>query len=391
MPHTSCGQSRLTASVTAPHHYDVEDLRMSEHLADDDNTKSRRGCLSVALSVIKEGMKPYILPFLFMLIHQAIALAEPPKQRFTPHVVHIMDLRTDQDGKTLSYPSYVFVDKKQGEIYVTDPGNARVLVYTEDGYPAFVLDANRKIRAPSGVFVDEAGYVYVCQVRAGRLPRARISILDPCFRWVRDILFVGFDGAEEFVPRSIVVKRNGRIYVTGDGFTGVVVLKADGTFSHILAPEDVLLGQRLKADICAANLDERGRLFLVSEGCGRVYVYDEGERFLFKFGQKGGSTGKLSRPRGVGIDEKRDWYYVVDYMRHTISAYDRDGKYLFEFGGKGWGPGWFQYPNHLYVDHLGRILVADTFNRRVQILEVRGMAPPLQEPPRLTPSFPVLR
>jgi len=42
-----------------------------------------------------------------------------------------MDLRTDQDGRPLSYPSYVFVDKREGEIYVVDTGRSRIILYTE--------------------------------------------------------------------------------------------------------------------------------------------------------------------------------------------------------------------------------------------------------------------
>jgi DNA-binding beta-propeller fold protein YncE len=63
--------------------------------------------------------------------------------------------------------------------------------------------------------------------------------------------------------------------------------------------------------------------------------------------------------------------YVVDYMRHTVSAYDKEGKYLFEFGGLGWGEGWFQYPRDIAVDSSGRILIADTFNNRIQVFQAK--------------------
>jgi hypothetical protein len=57
-------------------------------------------------------------------------------------------------------------------------------------------------------------------------------------------------------------------------------------------------------------------------------------------------------------------------MRHTISAYStKDGTYLFEFGGLGWGEGWFQHPKDIAVETNGRILIADTFNDRIEILK----------------------
>jgi hypothetical protein len=40
---------------------------------------------------------------------------------------------------------------------------------------------------------------------------------------------------------------------------------------------------------------------------------------------------------------------------------------MFEFGGMGWSEGWFQHPSYFIVDKLGRIIVADTFNQRVQV------------------------
>ena len=58
-------------------------------------------------------------------------------------------------------------------------------------------------------------------------------------------------------------------------------------------------------------------------------------------------------------------------MRHTANVYARDGEFLFEFGGMGWRDGWFQYPSDIDVDAFGNVLVADTFNNRVQVLHVR--------------------
>jgi DNA-binding beta-propeller fold protein YncE len=77
----------------------------------------------------------------------------------------------------------------------------------------------------------------------------------------------------------------------------------------------------------------------------------------------------MSRPRGIAINEGRKIIYIVDYMRHTILVYDLAGKYLFEFGGRGSGPLWFNFPNSITVDRKGRLIVADLFNNRVQILK----------------------
>ena len=337
---------------------------------------------------------------LFYLLMGLSYAARPPlndkgtgvqkKAKLVPRVLHLFDLREGPDGDPLSYPSYTVVDPSIEEIYVVDSGHGRIIIYTKDGYPLYVMDRSRGVEAPSGLYIDNEGYIYLCQMRTNGKPRGRISIFDPCLRWVRDIFFDGFEGADRFMPRTVALGQDKRIYVTGDGFRGVIVLEKTGKFSHIISPEDEIAETKGKADICDVYIDKRKRIYLLSEGYGRVYVYDEKENFLFKFGQKGGSSGKLSRPRGLAVDEIDHRIYIVDYMRHTISVYDYNGNYLFEFGGKGWGPGWFQYPNFIFVDHNQRILVADTFNQRVQVLRIKTMKVPLiKEEKIITPGFPV--
>jgi len=301
--------------------------------------------------------------------------ASAPKTKLTPHVLHLFDLREGMESNDhLSFPSYVTVDETNGDIYVVDSGHDRIVIYTEDGYPLYVLDEDNGVEAPAGLWIDKTGYIYLCQLKTKGKNKGRISIFDPCLRWVKDIFFKGFIGARKFIPRTVAISNNRKIYVSGDGFKGIIVLDKNGKFSHIISPKDISFGIKDKVDICAVYIDRNSRIYLLSEGYGHCYVYDKNERFLFKFGKKGGGTGKLSRPRGLAVDEVRHWIYIVDYMRHTITVYKyENGEYLFEFGGMGWGPGWFQYPSYLYIDHNQRVLVSDTFNQRVQVLRITGL------------------
>ncbi len=61
----------------------------------------------------------------------------------------------------------------------------------------------------------------------------------------------------------------------------------------------------------------------------------------------------------------------MDYMRHALSVYNKEGKYLFEYGSKGGGPGLFNYPKGIFIDQDGRLFVADTFNKRIQVFKIQ--------------------
>ncbi len=274
-------------------------------------------------------------------------------------------LYDEEDGR-LSFPSFVYAEPVRDEIYVID-GKSRIIIYTSDLFALFTLDKRKGIEAPQGLTLDAEGRLYVAQAKSVSNPRPRISVFNACLKWERDIYMQGFEGSDSFVPFRLAIDKNGNIYVAATYFPGVLVLDEKGGLTEIITPEEN--GRKVK--LTSVTLDREGKIYLVSEEEGRVYVYDKDRKFLFKFGVKGGSSAKLSRPLAVGIDNRNGLMYVVDYMRHTVNIYDRGGEYLAEFGGLGWGKGWFQYPREISVDRKGRILVADTFNNRVEVYELR--------------------
>ena len=279
-------------------------------------------------------------------------------------VTYLDSIIEDEEGGRLSFPSYVFVEPVRKEIYVID-SKPRVIIYTSDFFPLFTLSKRNGIETPLGLTVDAEGNVYVAQAPTKDNPRYRISVFNARLKWERDIYLKGFEGDDSFIPNRLAIDKKGNIFVAGSYSPGVLVFNNQGQLLETISPEE----EDRKVKLNNVTVDQTGRIYLVSEEEGHIYVYDENKKFLFKFGEKGGSTAKLSRPQAVGIDNRNGRMYVVDYMRHTISAYDKDGKYLFEFGGLGWGEGWFQHPRDIAVDSMGRILVADTFNNRIEVFQ----------------------
>jgi DNA-binding beta-propeller fold protein YncE len=281
-----------------------------------------------------------------------------------PLVRHFVTLDFDADGKPLSRPSFAQYEPYMDEIYVID-GKNRIIIYTSDLFPVLTLGLSRKIVIPHGLTVAPDGRLYVAQGQSSIEDRYKISVFNPCLKWERDIFFEGFEGAESFVPFRLALDRKGNLYVAGVRYHGVLVYDSDYNLIDIMSPEE----DGRKSQIINVTIDDAGWIYLVSEEKGHIYVFDENREFIYQFGEKGGSSGKLSRPRAVGVDNIRGWLYVVDYMRHTVNAYDRSGNLLFEFGGMGWGEGWFRFPTDISVNKDGDVMISDLFNQRIQIFK----------------------
>jgi DNA-binding beta-propeller fold protein YncE len=101
---------------------------------------------------------------------------------------------------------------------------------------------------------------------------------------------------------------------------------------------------------------------------------------LGKPGVRGNPPAALTDPTDVVTDPGNGDVYVAE--SHTdvtdpsligrVTVFDRNGKYLRTIGKTGTGPGEFRTPHALEFDSMGRLLVADRHNHRIQILTKDG-------------------
>ena len=280
------------------------------------------------------------------------------------HCVGVMDRGVME--QPLSYPAHIFYDAQNDEVLITDSAHSRIVVCNSNYFPVYEFGLSRKSEYIGGI-ARINGHLSVVtreQNRAGFV----VAVFDNAFLPTAPILLVGYPEVKErvFLPSRVVQGLNGSLYVVSENGGPVYVFAPDGTFLHLLQPHDMVLGIREAASVKDVAVDANGKLYLLSEQRGRVYVYDDNETFLFNFGQKGGDRGKLARPRGIAINTEKKEIYIADYLRHAVSIYTLQGEFVDEFGGKGVGKGWLYYPSDVAVDQKGNVLVADTFNHRIQ-------------------------
>lgn len=117
-----------------------------------------------------------------------------------------------------------------------------------------------------------------------------------------------------------------------------------------------------------------GARLLVSDSLNfRVQAFDPDGRFLSVFGGPGDGAGDSARPKGVATDSAGH-VYVVDALFHAFQIFDRAGQLLLGVGARGSGPGEFWLPTGISIER-DEILVADSYNSRVQVFRYHGGEP----------------
>lgn len=206
-----------------------------------------------------------------------------------------------------------------GEIYVADSVLAQVLVIARGARHAVPLAFDAPPAQPTGIAFDASG--------------GRLYVTDTANHRIEV-----FDRAGKHLQR--IGKRG-----TGDGEFNFP------TYLWLASPH---------------------RLYATDSLNYRIEVFDAGGRFLGKLGRQGNGTGEAARPKGVATD-RQGHVYVVDALFNAVQIFDGDGRLLLPIGQIGQERGEFWLPTGIFVDQAtGLIYVADSYNRRVQVLAYVG-------------------
>jgi DNA-binding beta-propeller fold protein YncE len=116
-----------------------------------------------------------------------------------------------------------------------------------------------------------------------------------------------------------------------------------------------------------------GDIYVSDSGLQTILVYDSRGKFVRHLKKTTEAESYFDSVQGIGVDSVTGRIYVCDRSRHMVFALNQKGRVLARFGTRfgGDGPAEFRYPTQV-VPAGGEIVVLDSGNYRIQILDVRG-------------------
>lgn len=169
-------------------------------------------------------------------------------------------------------------------------------------------------------------------------------------------------------PHMVAVGEAGFVAVADAAGGAVHIINlTDRSHTVVLGSEDELFGTPVGAAWVGT------RLFVTDAKRGEVIELNTAGQVIRRFGRD-----HLQRPVGIAYTAQRDWQsqlagrlYVVDGDAGCIKVFDTNGLLTGTIGHPGVENGAFHFPTHLCITG-DRLVVADTGNFRVQLLDLDG-------------------
>jgi len=181
-----------------------------------------------------------------------------------------------------------------------------------------------------------------------------VKVLDP--KTLKTLGVIGEGDLDS--PHDVAFDEAGRLLVADSGNDAVVVYKVNGVDSERLA---TWKGEMFSPEGVAPA--GAGRVFVTDTGGGGVLRFEDGRAALRR--ENGGAGGDYNRPHDVLVD-RQGRVLVVDSGNARIQILDQDLTLIRSLAGS---PYDFNEPKYLAVDEEDNLYVADEYNNQVKILD----------------------
>jgi len=277
-------------------------------------------------------------------------------------------------GRPLRSPSSLFLDEQAGELFVTDQGNNRVLIYDRMLQPKFSFVHYVKDRTSDRIVKGEPRAIVVTS-------RGDIVLLDNYVDYVEVLDFRGFpleriypnkllgDTTLSIKPQCVAIDSRDNLYIgTAGDLVGIIVVDDHMQFKRVIGDDQTGDGKLQTMLTIQTWRDTLLVTDLYAEPA--IKIFDTLGNYIRGFGGHDIEEADVSFPSGITAyyDTKTDQelMWVTDGLRQVVKVYHGDGSFLGYVGGFGLGPGEFRYPASIAASGDSVLYICERVGNRLQ-------------------------
>lgn len=278
----------------------------------------------------------------------------------------VMRLQPPGSNNDFLRPSDIFIDTQNGEVFVADPGNNRILIFDSTGTFLFEFEGAEYFSTPINIVVDSEGYIYVLgSTKEGR--RVKKFDFDGLFLKELPLPLKIDDIPTDF--SCLAIDENNILFLYEVNQVKIYSFDSEGQFLKSFNILPGLDDDSRKELVISSITVKDNKIYVPISSIGNVQIYDTDGKSLRSIGIQGNNVGEMNFPVKVKLLDNQ-LILVLDKHRINVICYSFDGKFLGEFGGKGSSPGWFYHPTLLEVNNQNQVYVGQIFENKIQLCQI---------------------
>ena len=197
----------------------------------------------------------------------------------------------------------------------------------------------------------------------------RVGVCNYQEDYLREFGTYGHGDGQFWLPTGITVDDDGYVFVCDEFHNNVSVFRSSGEYVRNWGTKGSGLGELDGPSNIAVG--ENGNLFVVDQNNHRVQEFSTDGEFVNSLGEFGYGNGQLNQPWGIAMGKDLS-IFVSDWGNDRIQQFDSTGEYVATYGGAEEDKGSLHRPSKPAVDKDGYVYVSDWGNESVKIYSPSG-------------------
>lgn len=273
-------------------------------------------------------------------------------------------------GLLVAFSATSFAEETKGHDRISVKPQFRIngLDGAKDTAPDALGPKSKYLRYANGATLDDEGNIYVAD--SGN---DRVVVFDSKGRFRFEFGENGREPGRLYFPMDVAVGKQDsdcRLFVADAMNNRVQVFSCEGKHIATIGQGDRMSLKGLNAPHGVAA-DSDGSVLVADTANHRVVRYSASGEEVAAWGSAGSGDGYFQFPHDLAVDKDGN-VYVSDFANHRIQVFTKSGKFIRKWGGLGDKPGKFNHPWGVAVDNADRVWVVDMSNHRIQIFNKSG-------------------